>query len=150
MVIVCKVASTTNALVRLLVNNSEFNPFKNGCELFVWGTAEMHTYAGIQNVLAGDHANFPPEMDLLVGDVLTIKITCDVPEQSLGLGLRPIKVSTVHASTANITIPTVTSEAVFILDESYVEGQNINSVGVWIDGGTWDATSNYSLGRLNP
>jgi hypothetical protein len=25
-----------------------------------------------------------------------------------------------------------------------------NSVGVKIEGGTWDAASNYSLGRLNP
>lgn len=147
---VCKVKTAVAAFVRFLVNDQEFDPFKNGCEILVWGQAQIFSYSGVQNIIAGDAGNYPPEIVILPGDVLTITVTCDVPEQSLGLGLRPVKVKTVHVNTANITCPTVVSEAVFVLDESFTAGQNVNSVGVKIENGTWDATSNYSLGRLNP
>jgi hypothetical protein len=145
--LVCKVKTSSGAVVHFLVNNDSFNPFKNAAETLVWGNAVLQQHSAI-NMLAG--AVGYGEFAINVGDVLTINIRCDVPEQSLGLGMRTITVVTRHVNTSNISCIPMTTESVFVLDEGYVEGQNINSVGVQIADGTWEATSNYSLSRLNP
>lgn len=129
------------------MNNENYFPFLNGAEVLVWGNAIVQQHSGI-NELAGSVAH--GQFALHDGDVLVINIRCDVPEQTLGLGLRTITVKTRHMdSSSSLAIP-MTTEAVFVLDESFPSGQNIDSVGVQITDGTWEATSNYSLSRLNP
>jgi hypothetical protein len=134
--------SGVSPIVRLLVNSENYLPFLNAGEIHAWGMGLNAEYSGI-NILAGDSIAHPALIEPLVGDVITCKIWCDVPQQSRGEGKRPIRLEMTHSSSGN----TVTVQGVFILDEGYVEGQNINSVGLQIENGSWQGGSNYTLSR---
>jgi hypothetical protein len=137
---------TPTSVVRLLVNGFDFTPFKNAGQLLVWGETALYTYSG-WNVLAGDTTLH--QLDMHVNDIVVVEIRCDAPEIALGLGSRVVRVRATHICTTTAW-PTVITDATYVLDESVTPGQEINSVGVSIDYGTWNSASNYSLGRLNP
>lgn len=146
--IVALVKTVLDGRIRLLVNGEEYLPFINSGMLLVWGEAALHTFVG-WNELAGNSTDLF-QLDLHVGDIIVATIRCDVPEQTLGLGRRSIRVRAEHLFASSPTCPTMVTDGTFVLDETYSEGQNVTSVGLQITNGTFDATSNYSLSRLNP
>jgi hypothetical protein len=133
------------ALLRLMVNGDNFNPFLNAGSLLVWGAGEIQQYPSA-NILAGDNTNYHPQMGIDAGSVLQVVIRCEIAKQSYGFARRVIAVVARHTTGEFGT--TVETRANYVLDESYPPGQNINAVGIQLDGGTFSSGTYYSFSRL--
>lgn len=133
-------------LLRLMVNGDNFNPFLNAADVLVWGSAGVQHYTGI-NVLAGDNVTYPPQMAFATDDVVHVRVRCDIAKQEFGFNRRVINVIAKHTS-AGATAPTVQTEANYVLDESVAAGQNIDSVGIQMDGGSFSSGAYYTFSRM--